>query len=210
MSERRINNRNVVFIAVFHHRHWKYTGKMTTNCVHSYLSSLCVFVFEWEAFFFFLVSPCGTLILSLLSNYLNCAYRSSCAVHFPPVESHSRPSFTPAALATERSTLGISVLHIKPCTCGMFMRKKKKNRIESKTALKPNHILFSPSFFFDALSSHLLPRVLAPDFSTAVFLRRLLRDFTIIIRTKRTANPPSSSGESSFLSSSNSQKLKCL
>lgn len=65
---------------------------------------------------------CRALILASTSNYLNCAYRSYCTVHFP-LESYTLSSCLPAALAREISTLGNFVLHNKYCTWGMFLNK---------------------------------------------------------------------------------------
>lgn len=101
--------------------HLNYFGRTTTDCVSVfmllfylfscsvYLQGLCVCVWEY-----FCVHT-WALIPDSPSNYLNCAYRSYCTVHFP-LESYTLSSFMSAALAIEISTLGNFVLHNKFCT----------------------------------------------------------------------------------------------
>lgn len=122
-SRDRMNNWNVLFIAVFHHSQRNYLGGITTNCVCAYLLYLSrCSVYVHATCGCYCVCTCGALIPASPSNYLNCAYRSYCTVHFP-LESNTLSSCLPAALAVEISTLGNFVLHNKYCTWGMFLSK---------------------------------------------------------------------------------------
>lgn len=107
-----MNNYDALFFAIFHHSRWNYSGKVTTNCVCELILLPvqllcvcgCIFVCTRRA-----------LIPASTSNYLNCAYRSYCTVHFP-LESYTLSSCSAAALAVEISTLGNFVLHNNYCT----------------------------------------------------------------------------------------------
>lgn len=103
-----------------------------------YLFSCSVYLqglYVWGSAF---VCTRGALIPDSPSNYLNCAYRSYCTVHFP-LESYTLSSFMSAALAIEISTLGNFALHNKFYTWGMFLSKNVW--AERKTAFLPNGIL---------------------------------------------------------------------
>lgn len=101
---------------------------------------------------------CRALILASTSNYLNCAYRSYCTVHFS-LESYTLSSCLPAALAAEISTLGNFVLHNKYCTWGMFLSKNVWT--ERKTAFQPIYTM--PFFSRASISSPIFyPSSLAP------------------------------------------------
>lgn len=98
---------------------------------------------------------CRALISASTSNYLNCAYRSYCTVHFP-LESYTLSSCLPAALAVEISTLGNFVLHNNYCTWGMFLSKNVWTERKNSFLAQPHSVLLFPSLFVPLSSPPLL------------------------------------------------------
>lgn len=142
----------MLFIAVCHHAAWVYVTWLGV--------SVCVGFGGWGTLCMHRV-----LIPASTSNYLNCAYRSYCTVHFP-LESYTLSSCLPAALAVEISTLGNFVLHNNYCTWGMFLSKNVWTERKNSFLAQPHAVLLFPCLFCSPL---FCPSLLVPgemSFST--------------------------------------------